>query len=282
MDWKPGTARLRLSLSIFSVFFISSFLVWIYLNSDGIIARNTALNAGLIGGILFSIATGFFTWSLESRRDYLEREVRQRAAEAHQKNLETKNAELTSSAIYQACRILFINAQIEEIYKHIIDLIMKSLHADECSIMLLDESNQLYVAASRGLRQEVILNTHLKLGERVAGKSALYNREYLIVDGVDKYHEFKDLDSCKHIKSSIVCPMVAHQKVIGVLNLNRTIIGDNFTVADLMHVSIFASQIALALENVVLNRKLDEKDRQITILQGLVGKLSQGVQFRKA
>ncbi len=69
-----------------------------YLDRAGDIEKTLARPIILFVGALFSIASGFLTWSLETRDQYLKREVDKRTVELEQKNreLNTKNSEIES------------------------------------------------------------------------------------------------------------------------------------------------------------------------------------------
>ena len=100
--------RFHFSLIIFLICLLFTFRMWdFYFNSPIMFDRELMANCILLMGFLFSVAAGLFIWSIESRRDYLEKEVRQKTEELLQKTRETRQAEITSAAIYQSCHILF-------------------------------------------------------------------------------------------------------------------------------------------------------------------------------
>jgi transcriptional regulator with GAF, ATPase, and Fis domain len=249
--------RVRLSLVIFSVCLLFTVMLWdFYFNSSEPINQVIAANLILSMGILFSVAAGLFAWSIESRHDFLEREIRRKTEQLHVKNQEGKKAEIASAAIYQSSHLLFSEVSVNHILHTVMDLMTKVMLADEGSIMLKNVKNELYIAASRGLKQDLEQQVHLRMGERVAGRAAKEKREFLLVDGLDKYPEFRGIEPNARIRSSIVCPLICQGEVLGVLNMNRTVNTENFTVADLLNVSIFAAQVAQALRNASLYENL--------------------------
>lgn len=271
MDFKVPFRQVRLSLVNFSISLLFTFLLWNhYFNSNEAIDRTVAANLILAMGFLFAVAAGLFGWALENRQDYLERTLNSKERALTEKNMETKSSEVACAAIYQTCRILFSEKHTEMPYNTLLDLMTKVLKADEGSLMLVDGANNLYIAASRGIPLDVIKQTHLKMGERVAGRAAKEKREFLIVDGLDHYPEFRGLDGNNKIRSSIICPLVVQDTVLGVLNLNRTVIQDNFTVADLMNASIFTSQLAQALHNYLMTQKMGQKIMELESFQARI------------
>ena len=268
-----SASRLHFAWLIFLVSLLFTFLLWdVYFNSGDPMDRTLTANLILLMGTLFSAAAGLFAWSLESRREFLEKELVREAAQITEKNLETKEAEVVSAAIYQSCHILYSEVKVNSVLERVMDLLSKVLRADEGSIMLLDETHHLKVAASRGIPLEIARSVSLKIGERVAGRAAQLRREFLIVDSLENYPEFEGIEPNPRIRSSIVCPLICQNELLGVLNLNRTVMRENFTTSDLMNASIFALQVAQSLRNAMLYEKLE---KQIAELAGVHQRISE-------
>src|SRR3989338_2777771 len=93
----PKKQRLRLSILIFSVGLLLSVALWdAYSNDTRPFDKEVASVLILIMGSLFSIAAGLFSWSMETRDTFLEKEVKARTYELNEKNKElvTKNEEI--------------------------------------------------------------------------------------------------------------------------------------------------------------------------------------------
>lgn len=271
--------RLCFSPILFFVCLLFTVLLWdFYFDSERPIDRMVTANLILIMGILFSTSAGLFAWSLETRKEYLEKEIEKKTQELLEKNKEAQKAEATAAAIYHSSHLLFSNIKFNGLLDTIMDLMSIVLHADEGSIMLLDANRELFIAASRGIPEEVARQVHIKIGERIAGRAAQLRREFLLVDGLEQYPEFQGIEPNSRIRSSIVCPLVFQNELLGVLNLNRTANQTNFTVADMISVSIFASQVAQAVRNASLYQSLERKiaeleetNRRLKVLQDQVG-----------
>lgn len=260
MVWKPGSGKLRFAISLCLTYVILAFFFgFYYFNTHH--ALNAALTSRIILclGVLLSLSAGLFAWAMESRRHFLEQEIRRKSEDVLVKNSETKKAEIAAAAIYQCSRMLFSQTRFEGLLENVMELVGKVIYADEGSLMLLDSNHELYIASSRGIPEMVARGIHVKIGQKVAGLVAQERRDFLIVDGLDKYPEFAGIESNNRIRSSIVCPLVCQQELLGVLSINRTVTHENFTVADMIHVSIFASQVAQALRNAYLYQTLELK-----------------------
>lgn len=249
-DYRP---RIRISLVIFLVCLLSTFFVWDhYFNSEQPFDRVLASNLILLMGTLFSVTSGLFVWSLESRRITLEEEVRQRTSELVQKERE-------EIALYQSFKVIFTTVKLDVLLTIVMDLIQKIMHADEGSLMLFDEEKKLNIAASLGIDDSIVRNVHLRIGERVAGQAMRDKRDFLVIGGLENYPKFQGIEGNPRVRSSIVCPLIYQNEVLGVLNLNRTKTTNNFSAADLRNASTFASQVAHGIQNARLYQALETK-----------------------
>ena len=163
-------------------------------------------------------------------------------------------------ALYEASKALFSTMHLDELFEIVMDLIKRVLKADECSLMLVGEDQMLSIVASRGIPQELAQSVHLKIGERISGLAAKEKRDFLLINGLEGYPDLKRVqDRTRPINSSIVCPLMDKGKVLGVLNVSRTTNDENYNSTDLHSASIFAAQVALAIQNAKLYESLESK-----------------------
>ena len=88
---KRNSQSIHFSLIIFFVGLLLTITLWdSYFNGSRPFDREIASILVLIMGTLFSVAAGLFSWSIESRRDFLEHEVKRRTRELSEKNQELK------------------------------------------------------------------------------------------------------------------------------------------------------------------------------------------------
>jgi signal transduction histidine kinase/CheY-like chemotaxis protein len=164
-------------------------------------------------------------------------------------------------ALYEISKAIFSTIEMQDLLKIIVDLAMKVLRSDDVSIMLFDEENKLYIAFATGLKAEVVRDTRLELGERIAGWVAESRQAVILIDGLADDQRFKGVRGRVDIKSSMVIPLIKANKVLGILAINRLKITENFSQTDLYKSNIFASLVSLALDNASLykdQRKLQE------------------------
>ena len=78
--------RLNFPVLIFFVFLLFTFQMWDhYLNSESMPSRLFISNLILIMGVLLSFSFGYFAWSLEAVRIFLEKEVKTKSEALHEK-----------------------------------------------------------------------------------------------------------------------------------------------------------------------------------------------------
>lgn len=171
----------------------------------------------------------------------------------------------------EASKALFAMVQPEELYHRGLQELIKVLHADEGSLMLLNSENSLQVAACVGLPEDVARGVHLKLGARVAGKAAAENRSWLLNGSLENYPEFSGIDANRRIHSSIVLPLFAQDELLGVLSLNRTKSQEKFTDSDLQSAEILSTLLGLALRNAHsyarMERKINDLKKAYSMLE---------------
>jgi putative nucleotidyltransferase with HDIG domain len=181
--------------------------------------------------------------------------------------LDRKMAEL--AAIYESTNIMRSSSSkdIDDIAELIMDTIVKIMQADEGSLMLLDkDTNELYIKVGRGIPEDIIKNKRVKIGEDVAGWVVKHNEPLLLIGGISKDPRFAKLKERKEIRSALCVPLCVSNRVIGVLNLNRIYIKQDFTKEDLTLLSIFAAEISGAIERSETYATLEEKIAELTQL----------------
>lgn len=117
---------------------------------------------------------------------------------------------------------LYSAVHFDELLNALLDACLNTTKGSSGSIMLLDrETNELTVKFSKGLSDDIIRNAKVKIGEGISGIAAK-DKKPLLIDSDTKNAKIKNRLKRPHIKSSIVYPLEAKNKVFGVINLNNT------------------------------------------------------------
>jgi signal transduction histidine kinase len=170
-----------------------------------------------------------------------------------------------TSELYQASQILLSTRELERLPEVIVEVARRVMGADDASLMLPDSQGRLYVAHSSSLLAEV--RSAVGGEERVAARIARGREPVLITNGLDGDPRFADIQDYKRVSSSIVYPLMAGERLVGVLNLNRSRSDRTFRRADVDRAAVLASQALLALENSRLLRQMVASERLASIGQ---------------
>jgi two-component system, NtrC family, sensor kinase len=218
--------------------------------------------------------------------DFIEKPIRpQVLIRAVEHALERRKLAI-DSALFQTSQAIFASQDPEELPQMIVEVAMKVIGADDASLMLPDDHKRLCVAYSHALSARIQKETRTAMGDRVAGRVAVDGRPALLSERLADDPRFEGTDASKRVRSSIVYPMRAGDRVVGVLNLNRLSAQIPFRQSDLETAGILASQATLALENARLVRELKSRIREIEEAQSrlvhterlaAIGQLAAGV-----
>ncbi|WP_167884193.1 sigma-54-dependent Fis family transcriptional regulator [Leptospira idonii] len=133
------------------------------------------------------------------------------------------------------------------------------------SLMLIDEkSGVLDVVTSRGMNQQVLRETKLKIGQGITGMAASTGRAKLVND-VSKDPDYIQVK--EEIKSELVAPMIVDDGIIGVISLDSNRL-NAFTAEMLEIVSVLANQAGQVFKNLQTIRNLEQKTKiQATLIE---------------
>lgn len=131
-----------------------------------------------------------------------------------------------------------------------LEFIAEVLDVATCSIMLEDDlTKDLTICSSRGLDDEVIKRTRVRLGERIAGYVAHQGKPLLIADLEHDSRFGGARIPGQYNTSSLLClPLKIGERVVGVLNLNNKRSALPFTEHDLKIASALGDRVSHQLE----------------------------------
>jgi len=131
-----------------------------------------------------------------------------------------------------------------------VEMIAEVMHARIASLMLVDEEREeLYIKAARGLREEVVAGTRIKMGDSIAGWVAKHGSPLLVTD-VEEDPRFARRNGHQYeTKSLLSVPIKADGRVIGVININNKISCTPFTEDDQALLTSLADRAARAWEH---------------------------------
>lgn len=183
----------------------------------------------------------------------------------HQRHIEERLREVT--ALSKASEFFSEITDLERLLDLVLDWALKIMPADGGSLMLREpDSGNLTIRATHGISAKVGKTT--PKGKGIAGWVA-ENAKPLLLTGDVKDPRFKPLASRPSIHSAISAPLIAGNRVVGVINVNNTRLKPAFTEDDLKVLRLFAQRASLALENARLYQLSKERVMELTHLNEL-------------
>jgi signal transduction histidine kinase/HD-GYP domain-containing protein (c-di-GMP phosphodiesterase class II) len=131
-----------------------------------------------------------------------------------------------------------------------VEMVAEVMNARIASLMLVDsEREELYIKAARGLREEVVCGTRIKMGDSIAGWVAKHGQALLVTNieddprfGRRNHHQYET-------KSLLSVPVKLEDRVVGVININNKISCLPFTEDDQALLTSLAERVARAWEH---------------------------------
>ncbi|MBI2844255.1 MAG: GAF domain-containing protein [Armatimonadetes bacterium] len=152
-----------------------------------------------------------------------------------------------------------------------LEMVIDVIGARTASIMLLDpDTQEMTIAAARGLPKKIIRETRVKAGEGLAGL-VVSEGEAVVINSDDLDERFAPLAKrTSEVKSAIIAPIKIDGKVRGVINVSDKKNVDRWSAEDLDLVSTLAGQAALVLQKIQLYEHLQE---QVAVLRETLDQL---------
>ena len=162
---------------------------------------------------------------------------------------------------------------VQQVVKTALDLFA----AEQSSIMLLDENGrELVLTASAGLPTGVPVGHRVPVGDGVAGRVIATGRA-IRLDDVDEEQFVNFVPKTRRITSSLVAPLRASGRSIGVLNLAMSDGSVAFSDDDRRLAQMFADQAAGLIYRARLHQRAEQRSSELAILfeasKGLLGTL---------
>ena len=147
--------------------------------------------------------------------------------------------------------------EVDDLLAVLLPRIREILHADTCTVLLLDErAEELYVRAALNLEEEVGVRVPLAAG--FAGKVAAEARPMAI--DVDEYPVYNPILRQKEIKSMLGVPLLVRGSGLGVLHVGSLTLRD-FTRDETELLQLVAERVALAIERAQLHEETVKLDQ---------------------
>jgi len=152
---------------------------------------------------------------------------------------------------------------LNTLLQRVAEMLKRVIDYEIFAILLLNEKTQeLRVRFQVGHPPEVAERICIKVGQGVTGQ-AVQRREAVLVNDVTAEQNF--INSAPGVRSELAVPLIAKNKVIGVLDVEAAQPGA-FTEEHKRLLTLFASRIAAGVENARLYTRVSRQARQLTLL----------------
>lgn len=183
-------------------------------------------------------------------------------SEAHENREELYLRELKTILRFGA--LVNSSLNIETVLDHAMQWAEEFMDAMASTVYELDEATgELFVRLARGEKKEPVRGIRLRVGEGIAGH-VVETGEPVMIQDASKDPRFSDrFDRMTGFRTrSMICvPLVVRGRPVGALQVINKRSGEAFTPTDLELLTAASQQIAVALENAKLYRRLQRKFR---------------------
>jgi HD-GYP domain-containing protein (c-di-GMP phosphodiesterase class II) len=183
-----------------------------------------------------------------------------RIADLHRWEITTENADehcmITLNIPKQEGEMIdaFVNTTVELFTEFVSNL----LNINICSLMLTDRlTGDLTIRSARGLPEDVVKRTRIRLSEKISGWVAQEGTP-LLVENIETDSRFRRISVPQYnTKSLLSVPLKIDGDVIGVMNLNNKRNAEPFTTRDLYTVSLLCERMSRIIRSLQAGEKVN-------------------------
>ena len=195
--------------------------------------------------------------------DHVKLYLAMKAADLHGWQVEGKNVDgnFVAQLLIPKGTRQKIEAAVNASMDMALEFVAELLGVNTCSLMLSDDlTGDLAIASSRGLSDEIVKRTRIKLGDRIAGWVASEGTP-LLVKNIEEDPRFgrKNLDQQYSSRSLLSVPLKVDDRVFGVLNLNNKKNGEIFTEGDFLIAKVITHRVS-GLIQTLKNEEISEEE----------------------
>lgn len=206
-----------------------------------------------------------FIFQTAPNEDSLKLYLAKNIADNHKWSISTQNAENATRVVLAIPKNAkeAMDYYVDRILDSFVEFISELLDLDICSIMLLDEmANELRVKSAIGLDDDIVKNTRIKYGDKIAGWVAQEGKP-LFIEDVESDPRFAIKSIPQYTTKSLMSlPLKIGSRVIGVLNLNNKKTATAFTKWDYWTAAMLSEKVSQFIELLYSESFREEDIRQ--------------------
>ena len=174
-----------------------------------------------------------------------------------------------AETLREVSAIVSSSLNLSEVLERVLDQLSRVVKYDSAAIHLV-EGRYRRVIAGRGfsnLSEHIGLTYPTKLDETEPGSIALHSRKPIVYGNISNVFRTFERDIHSHIQSWMGIPLIARDKVIGLISIDHSQL-NAYAEEDVQMAEAFANQVAVALENARLHEiEVRELERELEIAQ---------------
>lgn len=152
---------------------------------------------------------------------------------------------------------------LDELLSSVAGIVRRVIPYDLFAILLFNEKRKdLRIRYAVGHREEVVRNLSIPLGEGIVGTAAAHREPVLVAD-VHKDERY--LTTSDIVRSELSVPMIARNRLVGVIDVQSTLTGA-FSTQDKAMLRLISARVAAAIDNAQLYRRAERQYRTIRTL----------------
>jgi PAS domain S-box-containing protein len=170
--------------------------------------------------------------------------------------------------LFQVSRAVNSTLELDAVLNRAIDTIIQVTHAERGFLMLADERGQLVFQVARNMDRETITSPAFQVSRSIVERVAQTAQPILTTDAQrDPRFAAQDSIVSLNLRSILSTPLIARDRVIGVVYVDNRLHAGMFQSADLDALRAFADQAAIAIENARLFESVQQKVNEISALK---------------
>ncbi len=185
------------------------------------------------------------------------------------------------STLEEMSKVLISGRARDEILKLIIEQVAHLLEADRATIDLVNPDRETRTrAAGFGIDTDIRQGQKYSLQEGILGR-VIATAEPLLVNDVSIY-PLASSSGNRAARHGVFAPLRTEDQIIGAIEVNRSVDKPPFTKDDLHLLTLFADQAAAAIENAGLHDELNQRVRELELVQELGSALVRELNLERA
>ena len=157
------------------------------------------------------------------------------------------------------------NRELDSLLTYAMDMMLKLFGAEFGYLILLDDNQKLDFRVRQDAHGNEVAMPEQQISRTIFDKVIGDQEPLILADAIINPNFNSHLSVLNLQVRSVMCvPLVAHSEVLGALYLENRSASNVFDKENLEHLSLFAAQTAVAIENALLNEQLEYRVAQRT------------------